>query len=156
MPTHVNERRAKLSRARRRLETELGREPTREELASAASLSLQHVDEALDAAEASVSLNQRVGAGGDAELGDLFVDPSAGDPAVEAAESVQRQQVRRALAVLPESERRVLELRFGFDGEPVSIEAIGKELGVSRQRVHQLQENALARLAEELELAQAA
>ena len=156
VPTHVNERRAKLSRARRRLETELGREPTREELASAASLSLQHVDEALDAAEASVSLNQRVGAGGDAELGDLFVDPSAGDPAEEAAESVQRQQVRRALAVLPEPERRVLELRFGFDGEPVSIEAIGKELGVSRQRVHQLQENALARLAEELELAQAA
>ena len=110
----------------------------------------------MDAAEASVSLNQRVGTGGDAELGDLFVDPSAGDPAVEAAESVQRQQIRRALAVLPEPERRVLELRFGFDGEPVSIEAIGKELGVSRQRFHQLQENALARLAEELELAQAA
>ena len=53
--------------------------------------------------------------------------------------------------MLPEPERRVLELRFGFDGEPVSIEAIGKDLGVSRQRFHQLQVNALARLAEELE-----
>jgi RNA polymerase primary sigma factor len=156
VPTHVGERRAKIARVRRRLLPELGREPTREELAEAAGLSLQHVEEALDAAEAPVSLNQRVGAGEHAELGELFSDPSADDPAEVATESLQRQEVRRALATLPEAERRVLELRFGFDGEPASIEAIGKELGVSRERVHQLHDTALASLARELDLAQSA
>jgi RNA polymerase primary sigma factor len=156
VPTHVNERRAKISRAARRLRTELGREPTREELAEAAALSLRHVEEALDAAEAPVSLNQRVGSEDDGELGELFSDPSAGDPAEEATASLERQEVRRALAALPEPERRVLELRFGFDGETASLEAIGKELGLSRERIRQLEDGALVRLAEELDLAQAA
>ncbi|MGH3035295.1 MAG: sigma-70 family RNA polymerase sigma factor [Gaiellaceae bacterium] len=151
VPTHVHERRAKITRVANRLQTRLGREPTREELAEAAGLSLRHVEEALDAAEVSVSLNQRVGSDGDAELGDLFSDPSAGDPVEEAAESFQRQAVRRALATLPERERRVLELRFGFDGETESFETIGKELGVSRERVRQLERDGLARLADELE-----
>src|SRR6266540_3005448 len=140
VPTHVNERRAKIARAARRLRTELGREPTREELAEAAALSLQHVEEALDAAEAPVSLNQRVGSEDDGELGELFSDPSAGDPAEEATASLERQEVRRAVAALPEPERRVLELRFGFDGEPASLEAIGKELGLSRERIRQLED----------------
>ena len=74
VPVHVNERRLKLSRASNQLQTKLGREPTREELAEAAGLSLQHVDEALDAADAPVSLNATVGSEGDAELGDLFAD----------------------------------------------------------------------------------
>ena len=156
VPTHVNERRAKISRAERRLRIELGREPTREELAAAAGLSLRHVEEALDAAEAPVSLNQSVGSENDGELGDLFSDPSAGDPAEEAVASLQRQEIRRALAALPERERRVLELRFGFDGEPTSLEAIGKDLGLSRERVRDLEDAAIVRLAEELDLAQAA
>jgi len=156
VPTHVNERRSKISRAARRLRTELGREPTREELAEAAALSLQHVEEALDAAEAPVSLNQRVGSEDDGELGELFSDPSAGDPAEQATASLQRQEVRRALAALPEPERRVLELRFGFGGETASLEAIGKELSLSRERIRQLEDAALVRLAEELDLAQAA
>jgi RNA polymerase primary sigma factor len=156
VPTHVNERRAKIARAARRLESEPGQEPTREELAQATGLSLQHVDEALDAAEAPVSLNRRIGSEEDGEFGDLFEDPNASDPAEEAAESVQRQEIRRALHALPERERRVVELRFGFDGEPASLEAIGKELGISRERVHQLQAQAFARLSDELDLADAA
>ena len=151
VPTHVNERRVKLSRAASRLETELGREPTRKELAVAAGLSLRHAEEALDAADAPVSLNQRVGSEDDGELGDLFSDPGAGDPAEEAAESIRRQAVRRAVAKLPERERRILELRFGFDGESESLEAIGSELGIARERVRQLEREALARLADELE-----
>jgi RNA polymerase primary sigma factor len=156
VPTHVHERRVKISGARRRLETKLGREATREELAEATGLSLQHVEEALDAAEAPVSLNRPVGSEDEGEFGDLFSDPNAQDPADEAVGSVGRQEVRRAVAALPESERRVLERRFGFDGEPASLEAIGKELGVSGKRVNDLQDNAFARLAEELELAEAA
>ena len=156
IPTHVNERRAKIARARRRLELELGRRPTREELSDATDLPLKHVDEALDAAEAPVSLNQRVGSEDERELGDLFSDSSASDPAEEATSAVQRQEIRGAVAGLPERERRLIELRFGFDGEPASLERIGKELGLSRERVRQLEAGAFERLASELDLARAA
>ena len=150
VPSHVEERRVKLSRARRQLETRLGREPTREELVEATGLSKAHVDEALDVAEARVSLNQTVGAEDEGELGDLFRDPSADDPAERAFESLERLGIRRSVASLPERERRVIELRFGLDGDPQPLESIGKELGISRERVRQLEADALAQLADEL------
>jgi RNA polymerase primary sigma factor len=147
VPVHVVERQQKLGRAARRLEVELGREATKEELAEATGLPIQHVDEALGAAQASVSLNQTVGADDEGELGDLFADREALDPYEEAEESLRRQGVRRALDALPERERRILELRFGFDGEPWTLEAIGHELDLTRERVRQLEGQALARLA---------
>ena len=150
VPTHVHERRVKLGRAASRLQTRLGREATREELAKESGLSLRHVEEALDAADAPVSLNQSVGAGDDGELGDLFGDPTASDPAEEATDALRRQEVRRALEKLPERERRILELRFGFDGDSTSLERIGKELGLTRERVRQLEREALARVADDL------
>jgi RNA polymerase primary sigma factor len=159
VPTHVHERRLKLARVGRELQAKLGREPTRDELAEACGYSLVHVEEALEAASAPVSLNMSVGSEGDGEYGDLFEDPAAADPGQTAVDSVQRQEIRRAVAALPELERRVLELRFGFDGEPTSLEAIGKELGVSRERVRQLEAAAMARLADTLgdpDLAEAA
>jgi RNA polymerase primary sigma factor len=156
IPTHVHERQVKIERAGRRLERELGREPTREELAAAAGLSLQHVDEALDAAAAPVSLNRTIGSEDEGELGDLFGDPNAEDPAEAAVDTMRQDEVRRAVAVLPQLERRVIERRFGLDGEPASLEAVGKELGVTPRRVHQLQNEALARLGDELDLASAA
>ena len=147
VPTHVHERQLKLARVARELKLRLGREPTREELAEAAELSMRHVDEALDAAEAEVSLNQRVGVEEEGELGDLFSDPSAADPAEEAVESLRRQELRNSLQQLAERERRVLELRFGLDGEPQPLEAIGRELGLSRERVRQIEAEAMAQLA---------
>jgi RNA polymerase primary sigma factor len=150
VPAHVHERRVKLARVGRQLEAAHGRAPTNEELAEAAGFELQHVEEALGAVEASVSLNQTVGEDGDGELGDLFADPSAPDPAEEAGETLRRQAVRTALRALPDLERRVLELRFGFDGEQHSLEAIEDELGISRERVRKLEREAFARL--ELEL----
>jgi RNA polymerase primary sigma factor len=147
LPTHVVERQQKLDRAARRLEVELGREATKEELAEATGLPIQHVDAALGAAQASVSLNQTVGADDEGELGDLFADREAADPFDEAEESLRRQGVRRALDALPERERRILELRFGFEGEPSTLEAIGHELDLTRERVRQLEGHALARLA---------
>jgi RNA polymerase primary sigma factor len=151
LPAHVHERRLKLARVSAQLKNRLGREPTREELAEAAGYTPLHVDEALDVAEAPVSLNQAVGSEDDGELGDLFSDPNADDPAEEAADSLRRLAVRRSLAKLPERERRLLELRFGFDGESATLEAIGKELGMSRERVRQLETEAMARLADELD-----
>jgi len=147
VPVHVVERQQKLGRAARRLEVELGREATKQELADATGLPIQHVDEALGAAQASVSLNQTVGADDEGELGDLFADREAVDPFDEAEESLRRQGVRRALDALPERERRILELRFGFEGEPWTLEAIGHELDLTRERVRQLEGQALARLA---------
>jgi RNA polymerase primary sigma factor len=147
VPVHVVERQQKLSRAARRLEVELGRDATKDELAEATGLPIQHVDEALGAAQASVSLNQTVGADDEGELGDLFADREAADPFDEAEESLRRQGVRRALDALPERERRILELRFGFEGEPWTLEAIGYELDLTRERVRQLEAQALARLA---------
>ena len=147
VPVHVVERQQKLGRAARRLEVELGREATKQELAEATGLPIQHVDEALGAAQASVSLNQTVGADDEGELGDLFADREAPDPFDEAEESLRKQGVRRALDALPERERRILELRFGFEGEPWTLEAIGHELDLTRERVRQLESQALARLA---------
>jgi RNA polymerase primary sigma factor len=145
IPVHVQERRIKLNRASAELQAKLGREATPEELAQATRLKLEHVVEALDAVD-SVSLNQGLGSDGDSELGDLFADESSADPAEEAVESVRRQRVQRAVADLPERQRRIIELRFGFESEPASLETIGKELGLTRERVRQLESDALARL----------
>jgi len=150
VPTHVHERRVKLNRARQRLQAASGDEPTREELAKATGLELRYVEEALGAVEASVSLNQAVGSDGEGELGDLFADPNSLDPEAEAAEALRARSVREAVRRLPERERRVLELRFGFDGEPTSLEQIGRELKISRERVRQVERDALAHLETQL------
>jgi RNA polymerase primary sigma factor len=151
VPTHVHERRNKLAAAARKLEPTLGRPATHEELAEASGLSLLHVDEALDVVEARVSLNRPIGNEDDGELGDLFADENADDPEERADELLRGRAVRLALAELPELERRILELRYGIDGEPHSLEAIGAELGISRERIRRLEGDALEALAETLD-----
>ena len=145
VPTHVEERRQKLRRARQRIEA-AGGDPTRDELVDATGLNRQQVDEALDAVEASVSLNAPVGDDGDGELGSMFADPNAPDPLEESEDGLRRASVRRALQSLPDRERRILELRFGFDGEARTLEQIGRELGITRERIRQLETNALVKL----------
>jgi RNA polymerase primary sigma factor len=145
LPMRVLERQQRLSREAGRLEVELGREATREELVEAAGLLEEHVDEALDAAQASVSLNQAIGDDG-GELGDLLADPTAHDPFDETQPSLLAEQVRVALHELPERDRRMLELRFGFRGEPLSLEQIAREFDLTRERVRQLVDRALRRM----------
>ena len=132
--------------------------PTVEELAEATRLKREHVEEALDAVD-SISLNQGLGSDGDSELGDLFADETSarsgrGGGRVACAGSGCSARV----AELPERQRRIIELRFGFGGESASLETIGKELGLTRERVRQLESEALMRLQLELgdELASAA
>jgi RNA polymerase primary sigma factor len=150
VPAHVHERRAKLARVGRQFEVEHGREPTTDELVTLSGYELQHVEEALGAVEASVSLNQTVGADGDGELGDLFADSNAADPSEEAGDALRRRAVREALEALPELERRILVLRFGFEGEQQSLESIESELGISRERIRRLERRALTQLGVEL------
>jgi RNA polymerase primary sigma factor len=146
IPVHVQERRLKLKRARQKLEAAHGRAPTIDELVAETELKPHHVEEALDAVEASVSLNQTIG-DGDGELGDLFADRTVEEPIDLVETSLEQQRVRSALERLPERERQVMEMRFGFaGGESVSLEEIGRELGVTRQRVRQLETSAFARL----------
>ena len=153
VPVHVQERRQKLRRARQKLEAAEGRTPTTEELAEAAQLELKHAEEALSAVEASVSLNQTIG-DGDGELGDLFADNDADDPVELADTSFEHERLRGALAHLDERERRVLELRFGIGtphNEQMSLEQIGRELGLTRERIRQLEAAAMKRLEELLD-----
>ena len=150
LPIHVIERQQKLARAARTLAPALGREPSREELAEATGLPLEHVRQALGCAEASVSLNQGVGPDGDTELADFLADPAAGDPVEEAERSLLRQTVQRRLERLPERERLIIERRFGLQGEPQTLETVGRGLGLTRERVRQLEVQALKQLEREL------
>ena len=150
IPVHVHERRIKLNRARQRLEATRPGTPTKEELAQATGIDLNYVEEALGAVEATTSLNATIGSDGDGELGDLFSDPTAVDPSEEADAAVERSNVRRAVRDLPERERRLIELRFGIDCEPHSLEKIGRELGITRERARQLELETLAALERKL------
>ena len=147
LPVHVLERQRKLNGAARRLEVELGRDANPDELAAATGLHSHHIGEALAASYVSTSLNQRVGESGEGEFLDLVADQAAVDPAELATEAFRRDLVHRALEDLPERERRILELRFGFEGESWTLDSIGRELGLTRERVRQLEGETLARLA---------
>jgi RNA polymerase primary sigma factor len=150
IPVHVVERQQALARAASRLEVLLGRTPTHDELAAETGLPIQHVEEALGAAEVSASLNQTVGGDEDGELGAMFADDLAEDPLEQADEALQHQRVHEVLEELPSRERQIVELRFGFQGEAQTLEAIGAELGLTRERVRQLAKQALKRIEKDL------
>ena len=153
IPVHVLERRRKVEATARRLESELGRAPSREELAREAGVSVQRVDEALGLARTTLSLNQSVGWEGEpTELGELIADPTADPPEDELERHRRIQSVHEALSHLPERERVILERHFGLEGEPETLQAIGRELGLTRERVRQLEAHALATLSREPDL----
>ncbi len=153
IPVHIVEREQKMSRAERELLTKLGRPPSDEEIAEQAKLSLKHVQEVRAAARAVTSLDRPVGDNGDAKLGDLFAGEGA-EPVEEVHLSLAEDIVRRAVDALPEREKNVVKLRFGMDGdrEPKSLEEIGRILGITRERVRQIETAALRRLAERREI----
>jgi RNA polymerase primary sigma factor len=148
MPVHIVERLQKMNRAERILWTQLGREPTLEEIADEASLPLQQAYEVRAAARASTSLDQPVGEQEDAVFGD-FVAGEGPLPEEEVEVSLRSQALAAALSALPERERQVLVLRYGLDhsGEPKTLEEIGRRLGLTRERVRQIELESLKRLA---------
>jgi RNA polymerase primary sigma factor len=147
MPVHIVERMQKLNRAERTLWTQLGREPTLEEIAEEANLPIAQAHEVKAAARASTSLDQPVGDTEDAVFGD-FVAGDGPLPDEQVEVSLRCQALAVALAALSERERKVLILRYGLDdAEPKTLEEIGRRLGLTRERVRQIETEALKRLA---------
>ena len=147
MPVHIVERMQKLNRAERTLWTQLGREPTLEEVAEEANLPIAQAHEVKAAARASTSLDQPVGDSDDAVFGD-FVAGEGPLPDEQVEVSLRCQALAEAIAALGDRERQVVILRYGLDdSDPKTLEEIGRRLGLTRERVRQIETEALKRLA---------
>jgi RNA polymerase primary sigma factor len=148
MPVHIAQRERKISRVERELNVKLGREPTVEEIAEVAELPVEEVEEIKKASQPMASLDQPVGDDGDSAFGD-FLSSDKPEPQEEVAMNFRDEAVRKALDRLPERERDVVELRFGVGlAEPTPLRETGRVLGMSAERVRQLEERALRQLAE--------
>jgi RNA polymerase primary sigma factor len=148
IPVHIAEREQRIARAERTLAPKLGRQPTEEEVAEHARLTLKQVQEVRKAARAVTSLDRPIGSENEGALSDLFASEEA-QPEEEVDVSLEQDVLRQAVAQLPEREREVVKLRYGLNGDqdPASLEAIGKQLGLTRERVRQIEANALEQLA---------
>ena len=152
IPVHIGQRERKIARAERELQARLGREPSDEEIARAAELPLEQVQEVRDAARTVTSLDRPVGEEGETALGDLLEgDAPAVEEEVEL--SLSEQLLRRTIEELPEPERNVIRLRYGINGDdPQPLRETGRRLGLSAERVRQLESKALKRLATRREI----
>jgi RNA polymerase primary sigma factor len=152
IPVHIGQRERKIVRAERELSATLGREPTDEEIARHAELPLDQVEEVRDAARTVTSLDRPVGEDGDTALGDLL-EGGTPPPDREVEVSLSEQLLRQTIEELPETERDVITLRFGLTGEdPQPLRETGRRLGLSAERVRQIESRALKRLAMRREL----
>src|SRR5215469_5024780 len=149
IPVHIVEREQRIARAERELTLKLERPPTDEEVSKTAKLSLKHVREVRGAARAVASLDKPLGDEGDTAFGDLVATDK------EVVVGLSEHLLRNAVSKLPEREQEVIKLRYGLDGDqdPKSLEMIGRELGLTRERVRQIEMQALERLAREREIA---
>jgi RNA polymerase primary sigma factor len=146
LPVHVVDQVRRVMRARRILTQKLNRDPLPEEIAQEAGLEVKRVHELFDLVEDPVSLETPVG-DGDSMYGDMLEDENSEQPDAALAELLRGVELQEALASLTERMRHVLELRFGLNGQvPKTLEEVGSELGVTRERVRQLESRALREL----------
>jgi len=146
VPVHVVDCINKLMRLQRHFVQTVGREPTAEELAEELGLTVERVQEIRSIAQEPVSFHAPVGED-DGTLGDLIEDADAIAPAEAAAQTVMFEQLREVLRSLGEREQRVLTMRFGLlDGTPHTLEEVGQQLGVTRERIRQIENKTLAKL----------
>ncbi len=147
VPVHMVETINKLIRTSRRLVQELGREPSADEIAAEMQIAPERVREILKASLEPVSLESPIGEEDDSRLGDFVVDPTVQAPADAASQQLLREQMGNVLDSLSGRERRVLQLRFGLDdGRIRTLEEVGKEFGVTRERIRQIEAKALRKL----------
>ena len=156
IPVHIVEREQRIARAERELTLQLERSPTDEEVARKAKLSPRHVRETRAAARTVASLDRPLGEDSDASFGDVVAADST-DLEEEVVVELGERALHAAVERLPEREKQVIKLRYGLDGDPdpKSLEQIGRELGITRERVRQIEIQALERLAGQREIAAA-
>ena len=147
IPVHMVETINKLIRISRSLLQDLGREPTPEEIAQAMELSVERVREIMKIAQEPISLETPIGEEEDSHLGDFIEDQDALAPAEAASFTMLKEQLEDVLETLTPRERKVLKLRFGLDdGRPRTLEEVGREFGVTRERIRQIEAKALRKL----------
>jgi RNA polymerase primary sigma factor len=148
LPAHIVERRMRIERAERDLVQRFGRVPTAAEISDATGIAPEHVAQVQEVAQVVASLNEPAGAESDATIGDLLRDTTTPDPAQVVLDEGSRTALRAALADLRDRERMVLELRYALNGgEPRTLEEVANRLGLTRERVRQIELRALSRLA---------
>ena len=147
VPVHMVETINKLIRVSRQLLQELGREPTPEEIAAELDMPVERVREILKISQEPVSLETPIGEEEDSHLGDFIQDDNVPVPAEAAAQTLLKEQLDEVLDTLTEREQKVLRLRFGMDdGRARTLEEVGKEFDVTRERIRQIEAKALRKL----------
>ena len=147
IPVHVVEKLNKIGRAERKLVTELGREPTPEEIADVTGIDPEEVDSIKRSAQAPVSLEKPVGDEEESEFGQFIADERAESPYDRAVDNLTKEALREALENLSYRERRVLELRYGLGGEhPRTLDEVGRTFNVTRERIRQIENQSLKKL----------
>jgi RNA polymerase primary sigma factor len=147
IPVHMVEKLNKVVHIERQLVQRLGREPHPEEIAAELEMTVDEVRDILRMAQLPVSLEKPIGEEEESSLGDFVPDEQAESPFDTASLSLRREDVEHALSSLPERERQVIELRFGLGGEqPRTLEEVGREFGVTRERIRQIENNTLKKL----------
>jgi RNA polymerase primary sigma factor len=147
IPVHIGQRERKVARIERELHNKLGRTPTDEEVAKEAEISVDDIEEIRDAARAVTSLDRPIGDEGDASFGDIMASDEP-EPEEEVEVSLRAEALHRALDHLPDREREVVKLRFGVNGnDPTPLRETGRRMGLSPERVRQIEAKALKRLA---------
>ena len=147
IPVHMVETINKLVRVQRQLLQDLGRDPTPEEIGAEMGISADRVREIQKISQEPVSLETPIGEEEDSQLGDFIEDSTAGAPPEAASDSMLREQLEQVLDSLADRERKVIKFRFGLeDGHPRTLEEVGREFGVTRERIRQIESKTLAKL----------
>lgn len=147
IPVHMVELINKVARVQRRLQSELGREPTPEEIAQESELEVDRVIEVQRYGREPISLHTPLGEEGDSEFGDLIEDTEAVSPADAVSFTLLQQQLRALLDQLSEREAGVISMRYGLtDGKPMTLDEIGRVYGVTRERIRQIEAKTMSKL----------
>jgi RNA polymerase primary sigma factor len=147
IPVHMVEKLNNVVHVERQLVQRLGREPTAEEIARELRCSPREVRDVLRISQLPISLEKPIGEEEDSALGDFVQDESSASPFESATVIMQKENVRRALDVLPERERQVIEMRYGLNGgRPRTLEEVGRAFNVTRERIRQIENNTLKKL----------
>jgi RNA polymerase primary sigma factor len=147
LPVHIGETINRIKRTSNKLQQCMEREPTPDEIANVLGIPPEKVRRVLDVSRQSVSLETPVGAEGDSVLADFIEDSHSAAPIESAANGLLREQLNIALQKLPERERKIIQLRYGlYDGQYRTLEEVGREFGITRERIRQIEAKVLRKL----------